>query len=314
MLVLILGKARQLDDLNAVAAVLSVAASNYNNDKPWLISDLFLPALEVLTQHSKTNWIFDFWFRRESRAVVRELSEQGIDLILRNLLALKTIDYQAEEILYLIAQRFPHKVLNYLCQRLLVYSQESERLVSTFDAIPFQLHKLNEPLSKIPSEAVRVVREQYDGNYSMFIFGGARLLKTIFPEFPQAFEAELLKIVHAGGSTNCEFALAVLRNYEGEPFIHNVCKEIIRQLTPDSPFRTEVAIAMESTGVVTGEYGFAEAYDRKKSEINDWGTDPDIKVQEFAKWYVGNLEAMSTAARKRAEEEIALRKHRYGEQ
>ena len=314
ILILILDKAHQVKDFDAVASVISVAASNYSNDKPWLIGDLFLPALQLLTQYSKTNWIYDFWFRRESRPIVRELNEQGIDLVLENLLTLKTIEYRAEEILYLIAQRFPHKVLNYLCQRLLASSPESEQPASTFDAIPFRLHKLNEPLSKIPTEAVYVVREQYDGNYSMFIFRGARLLKTIFPEFPQAFEAELLKMVHTGDITNCEFVLAVLRNYEGQPFIHKVCKEIIRQLPTESPFRSEVAIAMESTGVVTGEFGLAEAYERKKGEIDDWKTDPDSKVQEFAKWYLESLDAMSTAARKRAEEEVELRKHRYGEQ
>lgn len=314
ILTLLLHKATQLEDLDTVAGVISVAASNYSDSKLWLIDDLFLPALEVLTEHSKTNWIYDFWFRRESRVVMRELSEQGIDLVLRNLLALKTIEYQAEEVLYLIAQRFPRKVLNFLCQRLAAHSQDGEQLSNAYDAIPFLLHKLNEPLSKIPGEAVRVVREQYDGNYSMLIFRGARLLKTIFPDFPGEFEAELLNIVRAGGSTNCEFVLAVLRNYEGQPFIHNVCKEIIKILPPDSSFRTEVAIAMESTGVVTGEFGMAEAYERKKNEVTDWVNDPDDKVQEFAKWYMTSLEQMSAVRRKQAEEEIALRKHRYGEQ
>ena len=71
---------------------------------------------------------------------------------------------------------------------------------------------------------------------------------------------------------------------------------------------------MESTGVVTGEFGLAEAYERKKNEVTDWMTDPNEKVQEFAKWYMANVEAMSGAERKRAEEQIALRKHRYGEQ
>lgn len=314
MLAMLLRKARQMEDIDTVAGVLSVAASNYSNNKLWLIDDLFLPALEVLTEHSKTNWIFDFWFRRESRVVIRELCEPGIDLVLRNLLALKTIEYQAEEVLYLIAQRFPRKVLNFLCQRLAAHSQDGEQQSSTYDAIPFRLHKLNEPLSKIPGEAVRVVHEQYDGDYSMFIFRGARLLKTIFPEFPGEFEAELLKIVRAGDSTNCEFVLAVLRNYEGQPFIHNVCKELIKIMPPDSSFRTEVAIAMESTGVVTGEFGMAEAYERKKNEVTDWVNDPNDKVQEFAKWYMVSLEQMSAARRKQAEEEIALRKHRYGEQ
>jgi hypothetical protein len=70
---------------------------------------------------------------------------------------------------------------------------------------------------------------------------------------------------------------------------------------------------MESMRVVSGEFGMADAYARKKNEVNDWLTDPDDKIQDFAKWYTANLESMSVASRKRAEEEIALRKHRYGE-
>lgn len=314
VLALLLRKAKQLEDLDVVGAVVSVAASNCSNDKPWLIDELFLPALETLTEHSRTDWIFDFWFRRESRLVVRELGEQGVDLVLRNLLALGKIDYQAEEVLYLIAQRSPQKVLQFLCQRLAAHSQDGEKLLSPYDAIPFRLHKLNEPLSKIPGEAVRVVRAQYDGDYSMFIFRGARLLKTIFPNFPEEFESELLNILRGGGNANCEFVLAILRNYEGEPFIHKVCKEIVRLLPSDSEFRTELTIAMESTGVVSGEFGMAEAYERKKNEVKDWVTDPDENIQAFAKWYIANLERMSAAERKRAEEEIALRKYRYGEQ
>ncbi len=314
ILALLLGRATQLGDMDTIATVISVAVSNYSSDKPWLINDLFLPALEVLTENSNTNWIFDFWFRRTSRAAVGALSEQGINLILRNLLALKTIEHQAEEVLYLIAQRFPQKVLQFLCQRLATDSEGNATVASTYDAVPFQLHKLNEPLSKIPAEAVRMIRKQYDGHHSMFTFRGARLLKIIFPDFPEEFEAELLKIVRDGGDTNYEFVLAILRNYDGAPFIHRVCKEVIKALPSDSPFRTEVAIALESTGVVTGEFGMAEAYERKKNEVNGWLDDPDEKVQEFAKWYMANIERMAAAERKRAEEKITLRKHRYGEQ
>jgi len=41
--------------------------------------------------------------------------------------------------------------------------------------------------------------------------------------------------------------------------------------------------------------------------------DPDEKVREFAKWYIANLEQMIDTDTKRVKEEIALRKHSYGE-
>lgn len=306
----LLDRATDLNDLNTVALVMSVAASNYRDDDA-IIRDLFLPALEILTERGSPQWIFDMWFRREARAVISKLDDPGTELILRNMMLLETIDYQAEELLYLIAQRMPQKVLAFLCQRLA--ADESRNKRKTYDAIPYRLHKLDKPLAAIPREAVRIVREQYDGDYGMFIFRGARLLKTIFPQFSPEFESELLSLVDEGSDENLEFVLAVLRNYEGQTFVHNVCKEIVRQVPADSQYHTEVAIALRNTGVVSGPYGFAEAYDRKKTEMQAWLNDSSDKVKEFAARYIDVLDAMSAADRKQADEEIALRKQRYDE-
>jgi hypothetical protein len=57
----------------------------------------------------------------------------------------------------------------------------------------------------------------------------------------------------------------------------------------------------------------ADAYTRKKDELVDWLDDPDEKVRLFAERYVADLENMITGERQRAQEELALRKHRYGE-
>jgi hypothetical protein len=73
--------------------------------------------------------------------------------------------------------------------------------------------------------------------------------------------------------------LGILRNYHGQPFIHRLCKEIVRSIPADSPLRTEVAVALETTGVVSGEFGMAEAYERKRLEVLDWLKDSDERVQ-----------------------------------
>jgi hypothetical protein len=167
-------------------------------------------------------------------------------------------------------------------------------------------------LSKISRLAVQTVREQYDGNYGRLIHGGARLLKIIFPEFPTEFEAELMRLIKEGGEANLEFVLAVLRNYEGQPFIHPIAKEIARSISKDSSLRGDLALALESAGIVSGEFGMAEAYERKKSEVADWLNDENKNVREFAKQYMADLQAMSDAERKRAQEQIELRKFQYG--
>lgn len=307
-----LDRAAELNDLPTIALVMSVAASNYRDDVS-IIGELFMPALEILTERGSPHWIFDLWFRREARVVISKLNEHDTHLILQNLMFLEKIDYHAEEILYLIAQRMPEMVLTFLCQRLSEEAQgKKER--KTYDAIPYTLHKLDKPLAAIPKEAVRIVRAQYDGDFGMFVFRGAHLLKAIFPEFSPEFETELLSLVEEGGDQNIEFVLAVLRNYEGQTFIHNVCKAIVKNVPADSQFRNEVSIALLSTGVVSGAYGFAEAYERKKMEMHDWLNDPSDVIREFAAWYVEGLNKMIAADRQRADEEIALRKQRFDEQ
>ncbi len=57
----------------------------------------------------------------------------------------------------------------------------------------------------------------------------------------------------------------------------------------------------------------AEAFEMKAEEVGDWLDDPDEKVRAFAKLYIEQLEKMSVAERRRAEERIELRKHQYGE-
>ena len=73
-----------------------------------------------------------------------------------------------------------------------------------------------------------------------------------------------------------------------------------------------VGIILGSTGVVVGEYGFAEADERKIEEIKPWLNDENEKVRKFSANYVTGLENAAKSERRRAEEDIELRKHAYG--
>ncbi len=64
--------------------------------------------------------------------------------------------------------------------------------------------------------------------------------------------------------------------------------------------------------VVMGEFGFAEAYERKIEEIKPWLNDENEKVRNFAADYVTRLKNTAKSERRRAEEDIELRKHAYG--
>jgi beta-lactamase class D len=106
--------------------------------------------------------------------------------------------------------------------------------------------------------------------------------------------------------------MAILRNYEGNPIIHDVCKEIVKVLPAGSNLNKELSIILESAGTVSGEYGFVEAYKKKVEEIKPWQQDESPRVQKFAQNYIASLKKQIEYEQKRADEGILLRKHQYG--
>jgi hypothetical protein len=82
-------------------------------------------------------------------------------------------------------------------------------------------------------------------------------------------------------------------------------------LPADDPLLDEIEVALDSTGLVSGEFGFVEAYRRKKSELALWLSDPRESVQSFARRHALCLDQQIAAEQLRSEEQLALRKRNY---
>ncbi|ANO50066.1 hypothetical protein [Woeseia oceani] len=303
-------KATETEDSAAVVRIMAVVAANYTAERKHLVSDLFVPAVSWLTEREEFRWVFDFWYRKQIRELVRGMASQGHAVILENLLNMPDIDYHAEEILLPIAESEPQMVLKFFVSR--IDHRKNKKEFDRYSAVPFSFQKLAEPLSRHPDLAVDELYSTYDDNYGMFVFEGGKLLKIIFPHFSSELEKKLIEFVSTGKERRIRFCMAILRNYEGESFLHNICKELVKVLPTDSRLLTEVEIILESTGVVWGEFGIANAYMRKREEVSGWTNDSNEKVRQFAKRYTSNLEKMEDAERKRAAEDIELRKLKYG--
>lgn len=183
-----------------------------------------------------------------------------------------------------------------------------------YEEIPYEFHSLSVPLSVIPKQAVLIVRGWYTQSSELFTYRGGKLLANIFPSFPDEFQSELIALIQTNNLEDIDFVLSILRNYKGEIFTHEVCKEIIIALPENDQMRqNEIGIILESTGVVTGEFGMAEAYKRKKVEIEPWLSDTNESVVIFAKRYIETLNHQIASEHRRAEQGIALRKLNFGE-
>jgi hypothetical protein len=315
----ILNKAVQLKDAHVLRQVAAVGiARTTDEDQQKQLKNLFLHALRELTVLGDARWVSDIWYREEVKEVVADLSTAERQEVLRNLRFLPQIDYQAEDVLAVIAEREPGEVVDFLCAR--VYEPEdgirekAENDGGRYEDIPFQLNGLDEKLAANPPMVVRRVLGWYRKDSALFLYRGAKLLQLVFPQFPEAFRDALIQLLHAAREEAPGFVSSVLRAYDGQSFIQPVAKELIKELPPDSELLNEISIALQSTGVVSGEYGMSEAYENKRLEILHWLEDPNDRVRAFAASYAAELESMRDIERRRVDESIALRKFEYGEE
>lgn len=315
----ILAKAAELKDAHVIRQVASVGiARSIDSGQRDQLKNLFLQALSALTELGDASWVSDIWYRKEVKEAVAELSPAQRQLVLKNLRFLPEIDYQAEDVIAVIAEREPGEVVDFLCARVYESDEwagaEAEMGGDRYEEFPYHFHSLHEPLAANAAMVVQKVLDWYRKDPSLFLYRGAKLLQLVFPEFPEAFQAALLQLLRTEGETELGFVSSVLRAYDGQSFIHPVAKQLIKVLPPDSELLNEVSIALQSTGVVSGEYGMSEAYEKKRLEVLDWLEDPHERIRAFAAKYIADLESLRDFEHRRADESIALRKFEYGEE
>jgi hypothetical protein len=304
----VLSRSAELGDMWGVAAAASLAVASYEN-YPESLKILFLPALRTMAAARSAIWVIDLWYRRETKFLLSQLDGESVGLVLESLKDIDSISYQAEEILFIVASSHPTLVLGYLFDRL--ESRNKDRF--DFTAIPHRFDKLQAPLSKVPHEVVRAARQAYESDPNLFQYRGASIIRAIFPEFSEDLERSLINHVRSGREDEVEFVIDILRAYEGEEFTHEIAQEIVLALPFESNLLGSLEIALQSTGVVMGEFGFVEAYRQKIDSIRTWPIDSSEKIAAFVARYIGDLESRIVREQKRAEEGIALRKHEFGD-
>lgn len=310
LLLLLMDRAEEGANRDLLILLLSVSALNYGDGHEALIPKVFLPSLSALARMKDNHWVQRLWYHKELVDVISNLDNEGQEIVLRSLLPVRDIDYHAEPFLIPLANKNPERILAFFGERLR-YEESAER-EWRYDAIPFRFHKLHTVLAEYPEIAVQEVRSWFRGNWALFQYRGADFLKKIFQNWSYDFESVLLVLIRSGDREEVEFVLSILANYEGEPFIHGVCREIIVKLPENDELLSSVGVVLRNTGVVAGEFGFAEAYERKVEEIKPWLTDENERVRNFASGYIKGCEEEARCERARVEEDIELRKHAYG--
>ena len=285
----LLKRAIDKGDQIAVIECLLFALEHYGTEKIADADTFVRDALTFLNDRKDPRWVSEAWFLQKATKFYEELTPERTAQVLQNLGYLRQVNYQVERVLVRLAERQPEAVWDYFGTRLAREAADGED-EERFEAVPFQFHGLEKELSKDPQLAISKGLSWFARDRDLFQFRGGRLLSSAFPNCTPEFAAALAELVKAGGDTEADFALAILQNYHGETSTHVVLKEIVSRFPDDARKMSGVRVSIDSTGVVSGELGFAEAWRAKKESLTEWLADERPAVKAFAEKHIAELD------------------------
>jgi PilZ domain len=192
-----------------------------------------------------------------------------------------------------------------IATRLARKSEDSDDI--RFEAVPFEFQGLEKVFSKDPQLAISKGLLWFVQDREQFQFRGGSLLSRALPRCTTEFAAALAALVKAGGDTEADFSLAILQHYLGETSTYVVLKEIVSRFPHDDRKMSGVRSGIDSIGVVSGEFGRAEAWRVKKESLTQWLTDERPAVRAFAEKHMTELDRMIVSERRRVEAEREMR-------
>ena len=290
---------------NTFNNIIRSIVKNYPKNK--IIKNLFIKCIKELTKNKNWYWIYNEWRSRGS--ILKSLTNVNVDVIFENLLILPDIKHPAEEVLTLIAEKYPQKTISFFYKRLLI--QKKKKQEDHYDAIPYRLHQLKKPLSDNSEIIVPEILKWFKKKDYLLHWEGSHLIQAILPSFDKVLEEELIKLIKSKNDKNIRIIFNILRAYKGEEFLHNICKELIKEYPEREDYRKEIFIVLSQMGVVSGEYGFVKGFEKKKEEIQSWKKNKNKAIQIFIKKYENYLDKRIIFEKKQAEESIELRKRRF---
>lgn len=175
------------------------------------------------------------------------------------------------------------------------------------EVVPFEFQGLEAVFAKDPELAISKGLEWFAQDQAEFQFRGGSLLGRAFPTCTPEFAAALAEVVKAGGDTEADFSLAILQNYLGSTAADGILKEVVSRFPHDTRKMDEVRTSINSTGMVSGEFGLAEAWRVKKESLTRWLTDERQAVKAFAEQHIGELDRMIVSERRRVEADREMR-------
>lgn len=290
----LLSRAIESSDAEAVIECLIFVLEHWGTAK-FTDSDKFLrDALSFLNDRADARWASEVAHANKPQKVYEEISPQRASQILENLGHARDVNRQVQRILRQIAEYHLEAVWDYFGSRLT--KEHNERKSeggdrgNRFVAVPHSIKGLETVLSKDPKLAIRKCLLWFEQDQTLFQYRAGRLLRNVFPDYPQELGNALADLIAAGDEEKIDFVLSILQNYNGLTATHDTLKEIVTLFPNNNKFMSRVRLCIDSTGIVSGELGFANAWRKKQQSLSDWLKDERPTVREFAQKHIDQLE------------------------
>lgn len=287
----------------------AVAAARQSGAHPeGIFGQVFLPAARSLASRNDYCWVGGI-FNWKDVGLLRDLSVEQVEELLALLVGMPRLGMRGDEMLAIIAERFPDKVLGFVGAR---FANDRGSSDTRYEDLPYDLYYLKPALAAVPDRVVAAAREWHDVEPNLSEFRGGRLIADLFPNFEPPLQ-QLLQTHVVTDRDGIIFVLSVLRAYQGQAFLHPLLQEIVDRLDAGDDLLTIVRIVIDSTGVLMGEYGSVEAHEIRMRIVAVWANDSRVKVQEFGARYLKSAKNSLAWERRHADANIAMRKVEWDE-
>ncbi|WP_235535289.1 hypothetical protein [Sphingomonas sp. Leaf339] len=308
LLATITAKALAAEDDQVLHNVTVAAARQSANHPDGLFDHIFLPAAQSLSSRRLFGWVGGL-FNWDQLGLLKGLSTQQVGPLLKLLVKLPRLGTNGEALLAVVAREHLQAVIDLIGER---FVRERDSDDFRYEDLPYGLHYLREPFASAPAEIVAGARRWFDADPSLAEFRGGRLIAEIFPNLEHPLYLLLLTQIE-DSREGIEFVLSVLRAFKGEEFLHPLLRAIVGRLPADDELLHIVDIVINSSGVLTGEYGSVEAQEARKTLVAEWTTDENEAVRAFAARFIKSADNQLAMERRRADRSVALRKITYDE-
>ena len=287
-----------------------VAIRRYAENPKFWKDEIFFPCFFVLQQAEAHEWIRLSWHQPGKDSLFGNLTIDECRVVLEAMVTVEQIDYQGELVLKSIAMKDHRIVLEWFGQRIRKGAHKPDL---NFDLVPFSFQSVHEALQPHPRDIMHFVREWFDDDCGERGWHVSHFLSRVYPKFEEPLPSTLLQFIEGANTDDLMFVAFALQGFEGQTVLLPILRTVLASDMANVDVEGAVSLVLHETGVMTGEFGSAQAHQAKVDALRPWLNDENRRVAEFAVREIGQFERIIASENRRAREGIAMRRLDYDE-